>query len=77
MLHRSREEILESSPGSEEPTATDDQPRQQIPPAAPRSGLPRHPVGTLVIVLIYGILFGIGWLLVYFLLFLPRGRVGG
>ncbi len=37
--------------------------------------LGRHPRGTLVIVLIYGILFAAGWLLFYFRLFLPRGPV--
>jgi hypothetical protein len=34
-----------------------------------------HPVGTLAIVGVYGLLFAIGWLLVYFFLYLPRGPV--
>ena len=37
--------------------------------------LGRHPRGTLVIVLLYGVLFAVGWLLFYFRLFLPRGPV--
>jgi len=36
-----------------------------------------HPIGTLVIVLIYALLFLVGWLLIYFFVFLPRGPIGG
>jgi len=32
-----------------------------------------HPRGTLVIVIIFGLLFGLGWLGMYLLLFLQRG----
>ena len=32
-----------------------------------------HPRGTLAIVVLYGILFAIGWLVLYLLEFLPRG----
>lgn len=32
-----------------------------------------HPKGTLAIVGVYGILFVLGWLFVYFFVFLPRG----
>ena len=32
-----------------------------------------HPKGTLAIVGVYGILFLLGWLFVYFFVFLPRG----
>ena len=32
-----------------------------------------HPKGTLAIVGIYGLLFVIGWLIMYFGLFVPRG----
>ncbi len=32
-----------------------------------------HPRGTLAIVGIYGLLFVIGWLIMYFGVFLPRG----
>ncbi|MDA8016642.1 MAG: hypothetical protein MPN21_04265 [Thermoanaerobaculia bacterium] len=32
-----------------------------------------HPTGTLAIVAIYGLLFVVGWLALYFLEFLPRG----
>ena len=32
-----------------------------------------HPRGTLAIVIIFGTLFGLGWLAMYFLLFLARG----
>lgn len=41
---------------------------------APQGG-PRHPVGTLAIVGIYGLLFVLGWLAVYFFLFRARGAV--
>ena len=36
---------------------------------------PQHPIGTLVIVGLYGLLFVIGWLAVYFLIFRARGAV--
>jgi hypothetical protein len=32
-----------------------------------------HPRGTLAIVIIYGLLFGLGWLGLYLYVFLPRG----
>jgi hypothetical protein len=32
-----------------------------------------HPRGTLAIVILYAILFALGWLAFYVLLFLPRG----
>jgi hypothetical protein len=32
-----------------------------------------HPIGTLVIVGLFGVLFGLGWLLMYLWLFLQRG----
>ena len=35
----------------------------------------RHPIGTLVIVGIYGVLFAVGWLLVYVYVYLSRGPV--
>ncbi len=35
----------------------------------------RHPVGTLAIVGIYGLLFVAGWLAMFFLLFRARGVV--
>lgn len=40
----------------------------------PRTGH-QHPVGTLAIVGIYGLLFALGWLAVYFLIFRARGAV--
>jgi hypothetical protein len=39
--------------------------------------LPAHPVGTLVIVLIYGVLFVVGWAWMYFGQFLGRGAPVG
>ena len=36
---------------------------------------PHHPVGTLVIVGLYGLLFVVGWLAVYYLIFRVRGAV--
>ena len=35
----------------------------------------QHPVGTLAIVGIYGLLFVLGWLAVYFYVYLSRGPV--
>jgi hypothetical protein len=35
----------------------------------------QHPVGTLVIVGIYALLFVLGWLAVYFLIFRARGAI--
>lgn len=32
-----------------------------------------HPRGTLAIVVIYGLLFALGWLALYFVEFVPRG----
>ena len=36
---------------------------------------PRHPTGTLAIVIAYGLVFVVGWLLIYFLVFRARGAV--
>jgi len=44
-------------------------------PSVPES-LPEdlgHPRGTLAIVALFGLLFGVGWLLMYLWLFLQRG----
>jgi hypothetical protein len=43
--------------------------------AALDPGAGRHPVGTLIIVGIYGLLFALGWLAVYFYVYLSRGAV--
>jgi hypothetical protein len=37
--------------------------------------IPAHPVGTLFIVGIYGLLFALGWLAFWFFLFKGRGAV--
>jgi len=37
--------------------------------------LHRHPVGTLVMVGLYGVLFAAGWLVVYVYVYLSRGAV--
>lgn len=34
-----------------------------------------HPRGTLAIVGVYGLLFVIGWLIIYFGVFVPRGAL--
>ncbi len=34
-----------------------------------------HPKGTLAIVGVYGLLFALGWLVLYFLVFVPRGAL--
>jgi hypothetical protein len=41
----------------------------------PDSDVHRHPIGTLAIVGAYGVLFALGWLLVYLYVYLSRGRV--
>jgi hypothetical protein len=35
----------------------------------------QHPIGTLAIVGVYGALFALGWLFVYFFVYVPRGAV--
>ena len=45
------------------------------PPATGHNVQPRHPVGTLAIVGLYGVLFVAGWLAFYFLVFRARGGV--
>jgi len=42
-------------------------------PSAPPGDSLRHPKGTLAIIGIYGLLFVVGWLVIYFFVFLPRG----
>lgn len=39
------------------------------------SGMGKHPRGTLALVGLYGLVFVIGWLLFFFLVYLPRGVV--
>ncbi|MDP2578213.1 MAG: hypothetical protein Q8W48_10905 [Candidatus Palauibacterales bacterium] len=34
-----------------------------------------HPRGTLAIVGVYGLLFVLGWLFIYFFVFVPRGAL--
>lgn len=41
----------------------------------PQRDFEQHPIGTLVIVGLYGLLFVIGWLVVYFFVYLSRGHV--
>ncbi len=41
--------------------------------ASASADIGKHPKGTLAIVGVYGILFLLGWLFVYFFVFLPRG----
>lgn len=48
----------------------DDRP---APPAEESVDVGGHPKGTLAIVGIYGLLFVIGWLIMYFGVFVPRG----
>lgn len=44
-------------------------------PGEGREAQPAHPIGTLVIIGVYGLLFALGWIAVYLFLFVPRGRV--
>jgi len=32
-----------------------------------------HPRGTLAILIVYGVLFGLGWMAMFFFEFMPRG----
>lgn len=34
-----------------------------------------HPKGTLAVVGVYGLLFALGWLIIYFFVFVPRGAL--
>ncbi len=43
---------------------------EQLPIAPEELG---HPRGTLALVIVYGLLFGLGWLAMYFLRFLAHG----
>jgi hypothetical protein len=56
---------------------SDDQlhhPDDQLDPSSGESvDVGGHPKGTLAIVGIYGLLFVIGWLIMYFGVFVPRG----
>ncbi|MCY4648272.1 MAG: hypothetical protein OXE73_15500 [Gammaproteobacteria bacterium] len=52
------------------PNRSDDQPDRSLDEPVDVGG---HPRGTLAIVGIYGLLFVIGWLIMYFGVFVPRG----
>ena len=39
------------------------------------SNLGKHPRGTLALVGLYGLVFAVGWLLFFLLIYLPRGAV--
>ncbi|MEK6610328.1 MAG: hypothetical protein AABZ35_05360 [Gemmatimonadota bacterium] len=41
----------------------------------PNRNRPKHPIGTLAIVGVYGLLFVLGWLAIYYFVFVPRGAV--
>ncbi len=43
--------------------------------SGPSAHIGGHPRGTLAIVGVYGLLFAIGWLVLYFFVFLPRGAL--
>ena len=42
-------------------------------PAQPPAEEPAHPIGTLAIVGVFGVLFLAGWLFMYFVVFAGRG----
>jgi hypothetical protein len=44
-------------------------------PRADAHDIGTHPKGTLAIVAIYGLLFVLGWLILYFFVFVPRGTL--
>jgi hypothetical protein len=37
--------------------------------------LGKHPRGTIAVIALYGVLFVVGWLAVFFFVYLPRGAV--
>ena len=39
------------------------------------SDLGKHPKGTLALIGLYGLLFAVGWLVVFLFIYLPRGAV--
>lgn len=45
------------------------------PSSEPSGDAGAHPKGTLAIVGIYGLLFAVGWLIMYFAVFVPRGAL--
>ncbi len=68
--------LFESSPSTERRSAIvssdgPEAPATESTPSQPQFGA--HPIGTLVLVGLYGVLFVIGFLLFYYLVFLPRG----
>jgi hypothetical protein len=62
---RSMEQVLQPFEEEAQPSVT-----QQ-----PKDSTPSHPVGTLVIVGLYGALFAVGWLAVYAWVYIARGAV--
>lgn len=51
---------------------SDERPLESSEPSTHVGG---HPRGTLAIVGVYGLLFAIGWLVLYFFVFVPRGAL--
>jgi hypothetical protein len=45
------------------------------PSSTPPGEVDGHPKGTLAIVGLYGLLFVLGWLIMYFAVFVPRGAL--
>lgn len=41
----------------------------------PSERLSQHPRGTLAIAGVYGLLYAVGWLAIYFFVYIPRGAV--
>lgn len=68
-------DVQEPEPGSSRADATgaSRQGGDGDPPGFSTHTLPEHPIGTLVIVLIYAAVFAVAWAWVYFGLFLGRG----
>jgi hypothetical protein len=50
-----------------------DEPLRTSPEQPPDIG--GHPKGTLAVVAVYGLLFAVGWLILYFAVFVPRGAL--
>lgn len=45
------------------------------PSLEPAPDIGSHPKGTLAVVGVYGLLFALGWLIIYFFVFVPRGAL--
>jgi hypothetical protein len=41
----------------------------------PKAAMPKHPVGTLALLAVYGAVFALGWLALFLFVYGPRGAI--